>query len=115
MLDHQSMNLVVLVGYVGSTEIKEKVTAVNIATKSRKFSAGNGDEENKPEEISEWHRLAGFGAVGKYMATLQKGDLVSVQGRLVSEEWESDGKKQRSYHIDVTNITTIRRKNSKTE
>jgi len=88
-------NKVSLIGRVGSDlELKKfqgdtQVVEFSLAT-TEKFK----DKEGKTVEKTEWHNIRMWnklaGIASKY---LNKGDIVSIDGKITTDSWEKDGHK----------------------
>lgn len=87
-----SINKVTLLGRVGK-EIELKnlsndkcVADVSVAT-TEKYKKGNETHEN-----TEWHNCVAWGQNAKFASQyISKGDLVYVEGKLKTEQYEKDG------------------------
>ena len=88
------MNFVFLVGRLGNApEVKNfengKVVNFSLATK------GNyKDKTGKLVEKTDWHKVVANGKLAEISEKhLKKGDLISLQGKLQTREYEKDGHK----------------------
>lgn len=93
-MGYRSINSVTLVGRLGkdpeirNTQAGKAIANLTLAT-SEKWRDRDGDQK----EATEWHRVVCFNEklaeiIEKYA---HKGDLVAVQGKLVTRKWEKDG------------------------
>jgi single-strand DNA-binding protein len=87
-------NSVTLIGRVGrdpdirTTRGGTKVADVSVATTERWKKAG------EKKEHTEWHRVTVFGPLVDVFANhVKKGSLIAVSGKLRTEKWEDDNKK----------------------
>ena len=105
-----SVNKVILVGHLGgdpegrSTPGGTAVTTFSIATnESRRNSDGNW------EDHTEWHRCVLFGKQAETAAEyVKKGQMVYVEGRLHTREWEDKNQiKRRTTEISCDNFTML--------
>ena len=105
-----SVNKVILVGHLGGdpegrfTPGGTAVTTFSIATnESRKNSDGNW------EDHTEWHRCVLFGRSAETATQyLKKGQMVYVEGRLHTREWEDKNQiKRRTTEIRCDNFTML--------
>lgn len=88
------MNTATLIGRVGrdpevrTTRNGLKVADISLATTER------WKKEGVKKEHTEWHRLTVFGPLVDVFANhVQKGAQIMVSGRLRTEKWEDDNKK----------------------
>ena len=109
-----SVNKVILLGNVGNVEIKSfdnggKIVNISVATSE---SYKKGDEwVNK----TEWHRCScGIPAVVERADRINKGDMVYLEGSIVTRTWEKDGEKKESKEISFNTIRVIN-KNTKSD
>lgn len=109
-----SVNKVMLLGNVGSVDFKSfdnggKIVNISVAT---------SDSYKKGEEWinkTEWHRCScGIPAVVERAERINKGDMVHVEGSIVTRTWEKDGEKRESKEISFNSIKVIS-KNTKSE
>ena len=98
------MNKVILIGNVGKSEIFEgntRFARLSVAT----------DESYKKDgewiDQTEWHRVVQF---GKFVTKAQKGDKVSVEGKIKTSEYkDKDGVKRYSTEIIADKIKIVAR------
>ena len=109
-----SVNKVILLGNVGSIDIKSfdnggKIVNISVATTE---SYKKGEEWiNK----TEWHRCScGIPAVVERADRINKGDMVYIEGSIVTRNWEKEGEKKESKEVSFNNIRVIS-KNTKSE
>lgn len=80
------LNRVTLMGHVGADAKQQSETApitFSLATSDRWT-----DDKNQRQARTEWHNVVVFGPLGKYAATLKKGDRVYVEGQLRTSRYE---------------------------
>lgn len=109
-----SVNKVILLGNVGSVDIKSfdnggKIVNISVATTE---SYKKGDEWiNK----TEWHRCScGIPAIVERADRINKGDMVYLEGTIVTRSWEKDGEKRDAKEISFNTIRVIN-KNAKSD
>lgn len=109
-----SVNKVILLGNIGSVDIKSfdnggKIVNLSVATTE---SYKKGEEWiNK----TEWHRCScGIPAIVERADRINKGDMVYLEGSIVTRTWEKDGEKKESKEISFNTIRVIN-KNTKSE
>ena len=88
------MNFVMLVGRLGNApEVKNfengKVVNFSLAT-----NGNYKDKTGKLVEKTDWHKIVANGKLAEIAEKyLKKGDLISLQGKLQTREYEKDGHK----------------------
>ena len=102
-----SVNKVILLGNVGNIDFKSfdnggKIVNISVATTE---SYKKGEEWiNK----TEWHRCScGIPAVVERADRINKGDMVYIEGSIVTRTWEKEGEKKESKEISFNNIRVI--------
>ena len=108
-----SVNKVVLVGHLGGdpeTRFTPSGTAVanfNIAT-NESWKDANGELQDK----TEWHRCVMFGKTAELAGELlKKGQLVYIEGKLQTRNWEDkDGIKRYTTEVVCDMFTMLGRK-----
>jgi len=113
-MQKSSVNKVILVGYLGQspearfTPQGTAVTNLSIATnESWKNQSG------ELQERTEWHRVDVYGKMAETAAQyMQKGQLIYVEGRLKTDEWEDKETKakRKATKIQCDNFTMLGRK-----
>jgi single-strand DNA-binding protein len=113
-----SVNVVHLLGRVGKDpEIKQfdggSKASFSVATTERGYTTKNGVAV--PEK-TEWHNIVCW----KGLATIaerfvKKGDLIYIEGKITTRNWESDGKKHYMTEIVADNIELLGNKSEKVE
>lgn len=110
-----SVNKVILLGNVGSIDVKSfdnggKIVNISVATTE---SYKKGEEWiNK----TEWHRCScGIPAVVERADRINKGDMVYIEGSIVTRTWEKEGEKKESKEISFNTIRVINRNKSEEE
>ena len=107
-----SVNKVILLGNVGSIDVKSfdnggKIVNISVATT---------ESYNKGEEWinkTEWHRCScGIPAVVERADRINKGDMVYLEGSIVTRTWEKEGEKKESKEISFNTIRVINRNKS---
>lgn len=113
-MQKSSINKVIIVGYLGQnpearfTPQGTAVTNISVATKeSWKNQSG------EVQERTEWHRIDIYGKMAETASQyLTKGQLVYVEGRLKTDEWEDKetGNKRRATKVQCDSFTMLGRK-----
>lgn len=103
-----SVNKVVLLGNVGTVEVKsfengKKLVQLSLAT-SDGYKKGD-----KWEEKTEWHRcIFAIPALAERAANIQKGDKIYVEGSINTNSWTTkDGEKKEIKEISCTMFKTF--------
>lgn len=102
-----SVNKVMLLGNVGKVDFVSfdnggKIVNISVAT-SESYKKGE-EWINK----TEWHRCScGIPAVVERAERINKGDMVHVEGSIVTRTWEKDGEKRESKEISFNSIKVI--------
>jgi single-strand DNA-binding protein len=102
-----SLNKVILIGRLGKDpEIRftsggKAVANMTIAT-DESWKDRDGNKQSKVE----WHSLVLWGASVQAFVEpyLHKGDLIYVEGKIQTRQWEKDGVKRYTTEISVTDI-----------
>ena len=104
-----SMNKVILIGRLGQDpELKEfdngNMAKFSIATSEKWKNKDSGNQEEK----TEWHNIVVWGKTAEFAGEwLKKGQLVSIEGKLQTRSWESDGVKKYMTEIVADTITML--------
>jgi single-strand DNA-binding protein len=84
-----TINRVTIGGFAGknaqnsSTQQGKSMTKLSVATTKR-----YKDTDGKWTEKTNWHSCVGYGFTADYMADIQRGDHVFIEGELVYREYE---------------------------
>ena len=110
----RGINKVILVGNLGN-EPEHRVlpsgggvTNISIATSESWKDKNTG----QPQERTEWHRVVMYGKMAETANEyMKKGQMVYVEGRLATNEWEDQNKvKRRTTEIRCDNFTMLGRR-----
>tara|TARA_B100001245_G_C22558868_1_gene279062 strand:+ start:92 stop:496 length:405 start_codon:yes stop_codon:yes gene_type:complete len=112
-MQKSSVNKVILVGNLGQdpesrfTPQGTAVTNLSIAT-NESWKDQNGDKQ----ERTEWHRVVMYGRMAETAVEyMRKGQMVYVEGRLNTREWEDQNQvKRKTTEIRCDNFTMLGRK-----
>ncbi len=89
-----SFNQVVLIGRVGQDAEVSEVGSTTLAKFTMATSESWRDKSGEKKETTEWHSIEVWGkmaeAVGKW---IEKGRELCVVGKITTQTWEKDGKK----------------------
>lgn len=103
-----SVNKVFLLGNVGKdpdirTAGEGRVANITIAT-TEKYK----DKDGNAKENTEWHNCVAFGKIADVIAQyVKKGSQVYVEGKIKTESYEKDGKKNYSTKIYIGSLQLI--------
>jgi single-strand DNA-binding protein len=84
-------NKIILIGRLGqnaeakTSQNNREFVVLNIATQES-WKNDKGDYENRPE----WHRVFAWSNLSRFAKTLQKGQLIALEGTLRYREYEED-------------------------
>nr|AOS95288.1 single-stranded DNA-binding protein [uncultured bacterium] len=84
-------NKVILIGRLGqnaeakTTQNNKEFVVLNVATQES-WKNDKGDYENR----TEWHRVFAWSNLSKFAKTLQKGQLITLEGTLRYREYEEE-------------------------
>ena len=102
-------NKVMLIGRLGqnaeteTAQNSEEYVVLNIATQE-----SWKNEKSTYENRTEWHRVYAWSKLSKFAKTLQKGQLVTLEGVLRYREIETEGQsKQRLAEIHATSVKRL--------
>ena len=112
-MQKSSVNKVILVGNLGQdpesrfTPQGTAVTNLSVAT-NESWKDQNGDIQ----ERTEWHRVVMYGRMAETAVEyMRKGQMVYVEGRLNTREWEDQNQvKRKTTEIRCDNFTMLGRK-----
>lgn len=103
-------NQVILIGRLGAaaetstTQGGQDVANFNMAT-SEKWK----DRDGNYQERTEWHRIVVWGTLAKACATLAKGQLVQVVGRIQTRNFEQGGQTKYITEIKAETVNFLER------
>lgn len=105
----KGLNKVILIGHLGQdpevsyTQTGHPVANVSLAT-TEKWTDSNGQKQQR----TEWHRLVAWRKLAEIMQQwLHKGDLICVEGKLQTEQWERDGVKHYTTKVIVNQMLML--------
>ena len=112
-MQRNSVNKVILVGNLGQdpegrfTPQGTAVTNLSVAT-NESWKDQNGDTQEK----TEWHRVVMYGKMAETANEyMKKGQMVYVEGRLQTREWEDQNQvKRRTTEIRCDSFTMLGRR-----
>lgn len=112
-MQKNSVNKVILVGNLGQdpesrfTPQGTAVTNLSLAT-NETWKNQNGESQDK----TEWHRIVMYGKMAETAAEyMKKGQMVYVEGRLETNEWEDQNQvKRKTTQVRCDNFTMLGRR-----
>ncbi|MBL7066690.1 MAG: single-stranded DNA-binding protein [Candidatus Marinimicrobia bacterium] len=105
-----SINKVILVGYLGrDPEVRYTPNGDAVADVSLATTEYYKDKKGDRNEKTEWHNLVMWRTQAEFAKEwLKKGQLVYVDGRLQTRQWEDkEGQKRSKTDIQVDQITVL--------
>ena len=113
-MQKNSVNKVILVGNLGQdpegrfTPQGTAVTNLNVAT-----NESWKDQSGEVQDRAEWHRVVMYGKMAETANEyMHKGQLVYIEGRLQTREWEDKNQiKRKTTEIRCDNFTMLGRRN----
>ena len=117
-MQKNSLNKVILIGNLGQdpearfTPQGTAVTNLSIAT-----NESWKDQSGETQDRTEWHRVVMYGRMAETAAEyMKKGQMVYVEGRLATNEWEDQNKiKRRTTEIRCDNFTMLGRRSDSSQ
>ncbi len=107
------MNKVVLLGRVGSSELKVGATGTQVLNISLATNEKFKDKTGTLVERVDWHRLSVFGdRAGNLAPYITKGNQLLVTGKIRMNTYEKDGEKKYSTDIAVDEVEFVGTKGS---
>ncbi len=103
-----SVNKVILVGRLGQNpEVRVAPSGTAVANFTLATNDVRRDREGNKQETTDWHRIVAFGKTAEFIQQyINKGDMVYVEGKLQTRNWEDkDGVKRYITEV-LTNILT---------
>ena len=112
-MQKNSLNKVILIGNLGQdpearfTPQGTAVTNLSVAT-NESWKDQNGETQDR----TEWHRVVMYGRMAETASEyMKKGQMVYVEGRLHTREWEDKNQiKRRTTEINCDNFTMLGKK-----
>ena len=117
-MQKNSVNKVIIVGNLGQdpegrfTPQGTAVTNLSVAT-NESWKNQNGELQDR----TEWHRVVMYGKMAETANEyMKKGQMVYVEGRLATNEWEDQNKiKRRTTEIRCDNFTMLGRRSDSSQ
>jgi single-strand DNA-binding protein len=109
-MQRNSINKVILVGHIGN---KPEGRYIPSGTSTASFSLATNeswiDSDKVKQERTEWHNIIAWGKLADFATEyIQKGQLVYIEGRLQTRNWQDkDGNSRKTTEIVCTAITPL--------
>jgi len=105
------INKAILVGRVGNEPERKEfsngngVTSFSLATSESWKDKDSGEKKEK----TEWHNIKAFGKLGEIIDKyVNKGSLLYIEGKIVTESWETDsGEKRYRTTVDAKEMKML--------
>ena len=116
-MQKNSLNKVILIGNLGQdpearfTPQGTAVTSLSVAT-----NESWKDQSGEKQDRTEWHRVVMYGRMAETASEyMKKGQMVYVEGRLHTREWEDKNQiKRRTTEISCDNFTMLGKRSDNT-
>ena len=97
----KGVNKVILIGNVGSIDVRATQTGDSIVNISLATSEAWTDKSGQKKESTEWHKITFFGKLAEIVSTwVKKGSKLYVSGSLRTRKWQDkDGSDRYSTEI----------------
>ena len=104
-----SINKVILIGNIGTLDIKPTRTGGKLANMSVATSESWKDDQGQTQERTEWHKVVVYGKLAEIVEQYySKGNRVYVEGKLQTRSWEGeDGQKRYVTEVVVSGFGGI--------
>ena len=106
------INRVTLIGNVGTeAELKQTNTGKSYARFSLATSENYKDANGVWQKVTEWHTCTAWNDLAARASEIaHKGDLIFLEGKVTSREYEKDGQKHRVTEIQVSTLRALEKK-----
>jgi len=101
------VNKVILLGRIGSDpEVRTTADGTTVSSFSLATSETWKGKDGSKQEKTEWHRIVAWRRLGEIVGQyLKKGNLVYVEGKIQSREYDGKaGSKQKAYEIVINDM-----------
>ena len=109
-MNKASLNKVILIGRLGK-DPEQRVTQGNLSVANFSIATTDSRKVNDQyQDTTEWHNCVSFGKQAEYIANyFRKGQMVCVEGKLKTSNWDKDGVKHYKTEIFVESATALER------
>jgi single-strand DNA-binding protein len=108
-MNRGSVNKVIIVGHVGEDpEIRYTPSGTAVTNLSVATNETIKDSKGSTKELTEWHRIVLWAGQAEFASNyVKKGQLVYIEGRLQTRNWQDRNKVDRWTTEIVGNITLL--------
>ena len=117
-MQKNSLNKVILIGYLGQDpEVSYTPKGTAVANLGIATNESWKDQSGELQERTEWHRVNMYGRMAETAKDfMKKGQMVYVEGRLHTREWEDQNQiKRKTTEIRCDNFTMLGRRSEPQE
>ena len=109
-MNKASLNKVILIGRLGKDPEQRQLQGGTVIAKFSIATTGSRKVGEQYQDETEWHNCVSFGKQAEYISNyFRKGQMVCVEGRLKTSNWEKDGVKHYKTEIMVETATALER------
>jgi single-strand DNA-binding protein len=103
------VNKVILIGRIGKDpDVKTTQNGTQIANLSMATTEQWKDKTGERQKRTEWHRLVVVGPLCSVVENyVHKGDLLYIEGKIQTRQWERDGQQQYTTEIFVRELQML--------
>lgn len=102
------VNKVILLGRLGTDPDMKQLAGGVFVTKFSLATSESFLKDGQKQEVTEWHRIVTWNRVAENCAKyLTKGREVYIEGKIKTESWEKDGKKNYATTIVADSVQFI--------
>jgi len=111
-----SVNKVILIGNVGADpEVKTMDSGTMVANFNLATSETYKDKQGQKVVTTEWHRIVAWNKLAEILEKfVKKGQMLYVEGKIKTREYEKDGRKVYITEILADSIQMLGKKESET-
>lgn len=109
------LNKVIVMGNVGNDpEIRQTSSGQSVCNFNVATNESYEDKSGQRKDRTEWHKIVVWSKLAEICAEhLKKGNQVLVEGKLQTNSWEKDGKKNYSTNIVASNVVFMSKNEKK--
>lgn len=111
-----SLNKVQLIGRVGKEPESRTLTNGTAVANLTMATSEKYTQDGEKKEITEWHRVVFWRKLAEIVEKyVSKGQLLYIEGKLVTRSWEKDGQKHYTTEIVANSMQMLSRGEKKEE
>jgi single-strand DNA-binding protein len=109
-----TLNKVLLIGNVGTVEVKNLTNGNKLVQLSLATSSGYKDSKGEWQNKTEWHRcIFAIPALAERASSIEKGDKIYVEGSISTNAWTTkEGEKKETKEISCSSFSTFSKASS---